>query len=32
MLHVPPTIQTFAEAVAWTFQVAGADYHPAQET
>jgi hypothetical protein len=32
MLHVPPTIQTAAEAVAWTFQVGAADYRPAQET
>jgi hypothetical protein len=31
-LRVPPTIQTAAEAVAWSFQVAGEDYHPAQET
>jgi hypothetical protein len=31
-LRVPPTLQTAAEAVAWTFQVAGEDYHPAQET
>ncbi len=31
-LRVPPTIQTAAEAVAWTFQMAGGDYHPAQET
>lgn len=31
-LRVPPTIQTAAEAVAWTFQVAGKDYHPAPET
>jgi hypothetical protein len=31
-LRVPPSIQTPAEAVAWTFQVAAADYRPAQET
>jgi hypothetical protein len=31
-LRVPPTIRTAAEAVAWTFQVAGDDYRPAQET
>ena len=31
-LRVPPMIQTAAEAVAWTFQVAGEDYRPAQET
>ena len=30
-LRVPPTIQTAAEAVAWTFQVTVKDYHPAQE-
>jgi hypothetical protein len=31
-LRVPPTIQTAAEAVAWTFQLAGEAYAPAQET
>ncbi|HLV98686.1 MAG TPA: hypothetical protein VKT82_08425 [Ktedonobacterales bacterium] len=31
-LRVPPTIQTAAEAVAWTFQVGVEDYHPSQET
>jgi hypothetical protein len=31
-LRVPPTIQTAAEAVAWTFQVGVDDYCPAQET
>jgi hypothetical protein len=31
-LRVPPTIQTAAEAVAWTFQVAVEAYHPAHET
>jgi hypothetical protein len=29
---VPPTMQTAAEAVAWTFQLTGDDYRPAQET
>jgi hypothetical protein len=32
VLRVPPTIQTAAEAVAWSFQVGLEDYHPAQET
>ncbi len=31
-LRVPPTIQTAAEAVAWTFQIPAAYYRPAQET
>ncbi len=31
-LRVPPTIQTAAEAVAWTFQVTVEAYHPAEET
>jgi hypothetical protein len=31
-LRVPPTVQTAAEAVAWTFQVSVEDYHPTQET
>jgi hypothetical protein len=31
-LRVPPTIQTAAEAVAWSFQLAVDDYRPAQET
>ena len=31
-LRVPPTIQTVAEAVAWSFQVGVKDYHPSQET
>ncbi len=31
-LRVPPSIQTAAEAVAWTFQVAEDDYHPVRET
>lgn len=32
MLRVPPTIQTAAEAVAWSFQIGVEDYHPTQET
>jgi hypothetical protein len=32
VLRVPPTVQTVAEAVAWTFQVGMEDYHPTQET
>jgi hypothetical protein len=32
VLRVPPTIQTAAEAVAWTFRVAAEEYRPAQET
>jgi hypothetical protein len=32
VLRVPPTIQTAAEAVAWSFQVGVEDYHPTQET
>ncbi len=31
-LRVPPTIQTAAEAVAWSFQLAVEEYDPAQET
>ena len=31
-LRVPPTIQTAAEAVAWSFNIPVEDYHPAQET
>ena len=31
-LRVPPTIQTAAEAVAWSFQVAVEAYDPAHET
>ena len=31
-LRVPPTIQTAAEAVAWSFGLSVEDYHPAQET
>jgi hypothetical protein len=31
-LRVPPTIQTAAEAVAWSFQVAVEEYDPTQET
>jgi hypothetical protein len=32
ILRVPPTVQTAAEAAAWSFQVSVEDYHPAQET
>jgi len=32
VLRVPPTIQTAAEAVAWTFQAPGEEYRPARET
>jgi hypothetical protein len=32
LLRVPPTIQTAAEAVAWSFQLAVEEYDPAQET
>ncbi len=31
-LRVPPTIQTAAEAVAWSFNLSVEEYHPAQET
>ncbi len=31
-VRVPPTVHTAAEAVAWTFQLKGAGYHPTQET
>jgi hypothetical protein len=31
-LRVPPTIQTAAEAVAWSFELSVEDYAPAQET
>ena len=31
-LRVPPTIQTAAEAVAWSFGLSMEDYHPQQET
>jgi hypothetical protein len=31
-LRVPPSIQTAAEAVAWTFGRTTDEYHPAQET
>ncbi|MBV9258498.1 MAG: hypothetical protein JO215_10810 [Ktedonobacteraceae bacterium] len=31
-LRVPPTIQTAAEAVAWSFHLAVEEYSPAQET
>jgi hypothetical protein len=32
LLRVPPTVQTAAEAVAWSFQLAVEEYHPGQET
>src|SRR5262249_11297511 len=32
VLRVPPTVQTAAEAVAWTFSTTVEEYHPAQET
>jgi len=32
VLRVPPTIQTAAEAVAWSFSCTLEEYHPAQET
>jgi hypothetical protein len=31
-LRVPPTVQTAAEAVAWSFQMVVEEYDPAQET
>jgi hypothetical protein len=31
-LRVPPTVQTAAEAVAWSFELSVETYHPAQET
>jgi hypothetical protein len=31
-LRVPPTVQTAAEAVSWSFQVSVEEYDPAQET
>jgi hypothetical protein len=31
-LRVPPTIQTAAEAVAWSFQLTIEEYHPGHET
>jgi hypothetical protein len=31
-VRVPPTIETAAEAVAWSFQMTGEEYGPAQET
>lgn len=31
-VRVPPTIQTVAEAIAWSFNMTVEDYHPAQET
>jgi hypothetical protein len=32
VLRVPPTITTAREAIAWTFQMSGQDYHPSIET
>ncbi len=32
VLRVPPTVQTAAAAVAWSFQMAVEEYHPAHET
>jgi hypothetical protein len=32
LLRVPPWVRTAAEAVAWSFQVAAAEYGPAHET
>jgi hypothetical protein len=32
LLRVPPTLQTAAEAVAWSFQLTVEAYAPAQET
>ena len=31
-LRVPPTIQTVAEAIAWSFHMTSEEYRPAQET
>jgi hypothetical protein len=31
-LRVPPTIQTVAEAIAWSFNMSVEEYHPAKET
>jgi hypothetical protein len=31
-LRVPPTIQTVAEAIAWSFGMTVEEYHPAKET
>ena len=31
-LRAPPTIQTVAEAVAWTFGLGAGEYRPAQES
>jgi hypothetical protein len=31
-LRVPPTMQTAAQAVTWTFGLSAEDYHPADET
>ncbi len=32
VLRVPPTITTARDAIAWTFQMSGQDYHPIIET
>ena len=32
LLRVPPTIQTAAEAVAWSFGLSAEEYRPVQET
>ena len=32
LLRVPPTIRTAKQAVAWTFDMAADDYHPAAQT
>lgn len=32
LLRVPPTMRTAKEAVAWTFEMAEDDYHPAMQT
>jgi hypothetical protein len=31
-LRVPPTVETAAEAVAWTFSLTSEEYHPARES
>ena len=32
LLHVPPSVSTAREAVAWTFGLRGDEYDPAQQT
>jgi hypothetical protein len=32
LLRVPPTMRTARQAVAWTFEMAAEDYHPATQT